>query len=262
VAVDVGKTMGVRRHDRWPASLLLVRHGESAGNVARDAAEASGAAWIDIAERDMDVPLSERGERQAAALGQWLGRLGRERPSAALASPYVRAQQTASLVLETAGLDLGVVLDERLREREFGVLDRLTRRGIEERHPAEAEARARLGKFYHRPAGGESWCDVALRVRSFLDSVTREHGGERVLVVAHEVVILMFRYVFEHLSEREILDIGHREQLANCSVTCFVFDHRIRPNGGMRLQAFNEPAALEDAGEPVTRESDAPVAPR
>ena len=50
---------------RWPRELLLVRHGESAGNVARDAAEASGLPWIDIAERDMDVALSANGVEQA-----------------------------------------------------------------------------------------------------------------------------------------------------------------------------------------------------
>jgi hypothetical protein len=76
------------------------------------------------------------------------------------------------------------------------------------------------------------------------------------------VVVLMFRYVLEHLTEREILEIGHRERLVNCSVTCFVYDRRIGPAGGMRLQAFNEPVALEEAGEPITREPDAPVAPR
>jgi hypothetical protein len=38
---------------------LLVRHGESAGNVARVLAESSGEEWIDIADRDMDVPLSD-----------------------------------------------------------------------------------------------------------------------------------------------------------------------------------------------------------
>ena len=43
---------------RWPTELLLVRHAESAGNVARDKAEAAGLDVIDIAERDMDVTLS------------------------------------------------------------------------------------------------------------------------------------------------------------------------------------------------------------
>src|SRR5690349_11608744 len=62
----------VEQRTRWPDRLLLVRHGESAGNVARDAAHAAGQARIDIAGRDADVPLSERGKVQSAALGRWL----------------------------------------------------------------------------------------------------------------------------------------------------------------------------------------------
>ena len=64
------------------------------------------------------------------------------------------------------------VVDERLREKEFGILDRLTRSGIEELHPDQAEFRQLLGKFYHRPPGGESWCDVILRLRSALDTIS------------------------------------------------------------------------------------------
>src|SRR5687767_1839900 len=128
----------------WPESLLLVRHGESAGNVARDEAEASGAALIDIAERDMDVALSDLGERQARALGRWLADLGGKAPTVALTSPYRRACRTAELAVETADIECELHQDERLREREFGVLDRLTHRGIEEQFPDQAESRARL----------------------------------------------------------------------------------------------------------------------
>jgi broad specificity phosphatase PhoE len=237
-----------------------VRHGESAGNVARDAAEAAGAEWIDIAERDMDVPLSSRGEEQAVALGEWLGDLGRAQPTVALASPYVRAQETARLALDAGGLSgVPLAIDERLREREFGILDRLTRAGIEQRFPDQAEARARVGKFYHRPPGGESWADVALRVRSLIDSVSRERARERVLVVAHQVVLLMFRYVLEDLTERDILAIDKAGDLTNCSVTTYAFDRRV---GSLRLDRFNQAVALEAAGAPVTQEKDAPVGAR
>ena len=250
------------RRAHWPASLLLVRHGESQGNVARDEAEAAGLPVIDIAERDMDVPLSARGEDQARALGEWLGELGRDRPTVALASPYVRAQQTGSLALEAAGLDLELVVDERLREREFGALDRLTRRGIMEQFPKEAEARRRLGKFYHRPPGGESWCDVALRVRSAVDSISRAHRGERVVVVAHQVVILMFRYVLEHLTESEILDIDRAPEVANCAVTTFVRDGGRTDARGMRLVRFNETVPVRSHGATVTSAPDVAGAPR
>jgi Histidine phosphatase superfamily (branch 1) len=56
---------------RWPERLWIVRHGQSAGNVARDSAHAAGSHRIDIDTRDVDVPLSELGERQALALGRW-----------------------------------------------------------------------------------------------------------------------------------------------------------------------------------------------
>ncbi|MEY2461098.1 MAG: 2,3-bisphosphoglycerate-dependent phosphoglycerate mutase [Acidimicrobiaceae bacterium] len=207
----------------------------------------------------MDVPLSAAGREQAAALGRWLVDQGRQRPTVAVASPYVRAQQTARIALDTAGLtDLELVVDERLREREFGVLDRLTKLGIEQRFPEEAEARRRVGKFYHRPPGGESWCDVALRVRSAMDSLTREHGGERLFLVAHQVVILMFRYVLDRMSEEEILAIDRETQLANCSVTTYRCDRGRNPDG-MHLVHFNETTHLMDAGAPVTAEPDAPV---
>ncbi len=245
---------------RWPESITLVRHAESAGNVARDLAESTGSPWIDIAERDMDVPLSSRGEEQATALGRWLADAGTEAPPAAiLTSPYVRAHETARLLRDSGGLEAPIVVDERLREREFGVLDRLTRIGIEQRLPEQAEARRRLGKFYHRPPGGESWCDVALRVRSALDSFSREHAGERILVVAHEVVILMFRYVIERLSEAEVLDLNRGVDLANCSLSEFAQE----PDGsGMRLVRFGEVAPLLRQDAPVTREPDRAVAPR
>jgi broad specificity phosphatase PhoE len=239
--------------------LTLVRHGESVANVARLAAEAGGLAHIDITERDMDVPLSRRGEQQAAAVGRWLARRGRSKPTVVLSSPYVRAHRTAKTALVTAHMNMPVLLDERLREREFGVLDRLTKSGILARYPEQAEARARVGKFYHRPPGGESWCDVALRVRSALDSVTREHSGEHVLIVAHQVVIFMFRYVIERMTEAEILALARAHDLANCSITSFVADRRV---DGMRLTRFNELVAVEDVHAPITAEPDVPVAPR
>jgi broad specificity phosphatase PhoE len=241
---------------RWPDLLLVARHGESAGNVARDQAEGSGAAMIDIAERDMDVDLSDLGREQARSLGRWLSD-ARRRPTVVLSSPYVRALRTSELAVEAGELDVEIVGDERLREREFGALDRLTRAGIEERYPDEAKARARLGKFYHRPPGGESWCDVGLRVRSAIDSVGREYGGERVLVVAHQVVIHMFHYVLEHLDEHTLLAASRERELANCSITTFVHDPGLGRHGGMRLDRYDDVAALEEDDTRTTAEPDA-----
>ncbi|MBP2230209.1 broad specificity phosphatase PhoE [Azospirillum agricola] len=251
---------------RWPEQLWIVRHGESAGNVARDAAQAARLPRIAIAERDVDVPLSRLGERQSDALGRWFAAMRPEdRPEVVLTSPYLRARSTAERIHAGGGLPLDpadFVVDERLREKEFGVLDRLTRYGIADEFPEQAEFRRILGKFYHRPPGGESWCDVILRLRSALDTISLHHGGRRVLIVGHQVVVLCLRYLLENLTEPEILAIDAAGDVANCAVTEYRFDPDAGPRGGLALHRYNFVAPLEEAGAPVTAEPDANVAAR
>jgi broad specificity phosphatase PhoE len=249
----------------WPKQIWIVRHGESAGNVARDAADLAGHARIDIAERDVDVPLSALGQKQADALGAWFGKLPvSEQPDVILASPYKRAVRTADIVSRqlSARPGLSVSTDERLREKEFGILDRLTRRGIEELHPDQAEFRRILGKFYHRPPAGESWCDVILRLRSMLDTISLHHADHRVLIVAHQVVVLCMRYIIENLSEEQILEIDRQGDVSNCGVTEYVAQSTKEVGGGLVLTRFNFVAPLVEAGTPVTAQTDANVAAR
>ena len=251
---------------QWPDSLWIVRHGQSAGNVARDAAEAAALEVIALDMRDVDVPLSPLGERQAEALGRWFASMPAEqRPNAVLASTYRRAQSTAQLIAQGGGLasaDVEITCDERLREREFGVLDLLTKAGILARHPEQAELRQRFGKFYHRPPGGESWCDINLRLRSVLELISREYAGQRVLVVCHSVVVLCFRYLLERMTEEQILTIDRETDVANCGVTGYGYHPDAGPSaakgGGLLLRAYNFVAPLEDAGAPVTAKPDKP----
>ena len=231
--------------------------------MARDAADAAGLGRIDIAERDVDVPLSSRGEEQAQALGDWFAEMPEdERPEVVLTSPYVRARQTTRLLMEAAGLDarkVRVRVDERLREKEFGLLDRLTVHGIRQKYPELAAQRIHVGKFYFRPPGGESWCDVILRLRSLVEMATREHGGQRVLIVAHQVTVNCMRYLMENLEEHEILALDKRGDVPNCGVTSYEHD----PAGdGMRVDLVNFTAPLRRAGAPVTVEPDALAAPK
>ena len=246
---------------KWPDCIWIVRHGESSGNVARRLAYESGTALIDIPERDVDVPLSALGEQQARALGHWFSRLPPDqRPTAVRTSPYARAVRTAELICEEASLDpedMSFICDERLREKEFGILDRYTSSGISEHHPEQAALRLRLGKFYHRPPGGESWCDVILRLRSVIDTLTRDYRSERVLLVCHAVVMLCFRYLLERMTERQILDIDREDEVANCSVTHYAFDPSAGKRGKLVLREYNFVAPLREEGAPVTAEPDA-----
>jgi broad specificity phosphatase PhoE len=250
--------------ENWPLTLWVARHGQSAGNVARDAAEEAGHVLIDIEFRDIDTPLSALGVEQSRALGRWFARLPREeQPQVILCSPYVRARETARLLMQEAGLRAGeqvrLRIDERLREKEFGILDRLTKHGIRQKYPELHEQRSHVGKFYFRPPGGESWCDVILRLRSLTEMVAREHGGERVLVVAHQVIVNCMRYLVENLDEAGILEIDRMADVPNCAVTSY----RLDPSGhGLRPDLVNFVVPLLQAGAPVTVDADAPAAPK
>jgi broad specificity phosphatase PhoE len=249
---------------RWPDKLWLVRHGQSAGNVARDAAHAARADRLSVTGRDVDVPLSDLGILQARTLGGWFADLPTaQRADALLVSPYKRAIRTAELMREVGGLDADepVCVDERLREKEFGILDGLTAQGVANLVPEQAHFREVLGKFYHRPPGGESWCDVILRLRSLLDTIALHYAGRRVVIVAHQVVVLCLRYIIEKMDEAQILAIDAEGDVANCSVTeyRFVEGHRA---GEMQLERYNFTVPLEQETVPVTSAKDFPVAAR
>jgi broad specificity phosphatase PhoE len=236
-----------------------VRHGESAGNVARDAAHAQGAERIQLSTRDVDIALSARGEEQAEALGRWFADAEPDdRPEVLLASPYVRALATATLFRDAGGAppDEPICVDERLREKEFGILDGLTVSGVASVYPDQAEFRRLLGKFYHRPPGGESWCDVILRLRSFMDTVALHYAGKRVMIVAHQVVVLCLRYIIENMSEEQILTIDREGDVANCSVTEYRFDADTDRGASAILIHYNAVSHLEAAVSKVTTEPD------
>lgn len=245
-----------------PNTLFVVRHGESAGNLARDAANEAHELEIHSSFRDLDVPLSPLGERQSTALGHWFGALRMDqRPTVVITSPHLRARQTTEIIKSLGGFQYAsesasTVQDERFREKEFGILDGLTRYGILARFPEQAALRASLGKFYHRPPGGESWCDVILRLRSAFEAICREYHGERVLVVAHSVVVLCMRYIIEDLTEQDILAIDRTTEVANCSVTRFDVDLAKGTAGRLVLDSFNFVAPLHGEGTPVTSAPD------
>ena len=248
------------RHN-WPERMWLVRHGQSQGNVAREAADAAGHHEIAIDVRDVDVPLSELGFLQARAAGDWFAAMPRdERPEVILSSPYLRARQTADVICKAGALAGGPsrpLIDERLREREFGVFDRLTTIGIRDRFPDESAHRRMLGKFYHRPPGGESWADVILRLRSMLNTINLHYCDRRVLVVCHQVVVLCMRYILEGLDEEAILAIDRESDVLNCGICAFDFDPDEQGLCTPSLVLWNHGAPLDAEGAPKTAEPDA-----
>ena len=250
----------------WPERMWLVRHGQSQGNVARDAADEAGLSMIDIDLRDVDVPLSDLGHQQADAAGRWFAALPpNDRPEVILSSPYIRARQTAEAICKARALAGGpgrTIVDERLREREFGVFDRLTTIGIREQFPEEAEHRRRLGKFYHRPPGGESWADVILRLRSMRNTINLHYCDRRVLVVCHQVVVLCMRYILEELDEAQILSIDREADVLNCGICAYEFQPDASGLCTPKLSLWNHDTPLQAEGASKTSAPDAVVGSR
>jgi 2,3-bisphosphoglycerate-dependent phosphoglycerate mutase len=220
---------------KWPDLLVIVRHGQSERNVAKDRAKASGAAEVwGSSLRDVDTPLTPLGVQQAVATGQSL----RDQANfdVLFSSPYMRTLQTSQHILEQLTTGPRLILEERIREIEFGTLDGLTHDGIRERYPDESVRREREGKYWYRPPGGESRPDVALRVHSFLGTLTRDYRQKNVLVVCHSVVVLIFRRLLERWDEAKYLEVDREEDVLNCGVTIYRYDAE---HSRLKLDCYN-----------------------
>ena len=239
-------------HDQR-TQLILVRHGQSEGNVAAEAAARDALERIDVPARDPDVVLSETGRDQAAAVGRWLASLPPdEQPEVLWTSPYTRARQTAEIALEVGGLDIAHRVDERLRDRDMGITDKLTSAGIRAAYPEEAERRDWLGKFYYRPPGGESWADVAMRVRAVMTDLANAERHHRILVTGHDVVLLLFCYVAEAMDEEQVLARARDNALSNAAICRLQQD----PDSatGWDVTDYNVRDHLREAAVTVTEE--------
>lgn len=213
--------MSAPRTAKWPSCLVIMRHAESEANLRRQYLEKlqSKETHVGLAMRDVDVPLTTRGREQARLSGAHLNRHG---PFDTLfVSPYARTRQTAEEVLEQLESKPRLVSEERIREKEFGILEGLTKHGMEIEHPREMERRRRIGKYYYRPPGGESFPDVNLRLRSLLATLVRDYAGRRVLLITHSVVVLLFRHLLERMDEETILALDRHDEVKNASLLIY-----------------------------------------
>jgi broad specificity phosphatase PhoE len=112
------------------------------------------------------------------------------------------------------------VKDLRLVDKESGVFDKLSVRGMQDLYPEEWEERQRVGKFYHRPPGGESWLDVAIRVKAFMDSKLK---FDSVLVFSHDVTILTAIFLSSEMTPEELLEFQRNTPVENGSVTSLTY---------------------------------------
>jgi broad specificity phosphatase PhoE len=205
------------------SELTLIRHGQSTANVLFPRAAAAGRLESGLTGPDADVELTDVGIEQARAVGRWLAALpAADRPQVVITSPYLRARETWRIAAETSGLDLPApVTDDRLVDRLLGDLEMMTEAAIAKHYPDEHGRRHAAGPYHYRPPGGEAFGEIATRLGSFLDDLNRDHAGERVVVVAHDAVVLMMRFVIEGLTWEEIAAVERAGSVRNASITRF-----------------------------------------
>ncbi|MBD7982325.1 bifunctional RNase H/acid phosphatase [Oerskovia merdavium] len=164
-----------------PFTVVLVRHGQTPLTVAG-------------AYSGSSVPgpsLTARGRVQAAQAADLVYRIGRDRwtdlprPSAIVASPMVRAQETARAVGRRLGLHVGT--DDRFAEVHFGEWEGLTAPQIAERWDGHPERWLASGTEV--APGGESMADVGDRVWAGLQDLLARGMGRTVVVVGHAVQV-------------------------------------------------------------------------
>jgi broad specificity phosphatase PhoE len=155
-----------------PTATLLLRHGQTPMSVQKRYAGRS------------DIPLTDVGLQQAAAAAKRLASAGID---VIVASPLLRARQTASEVAATTGAP--VVADDGFRETDFGAWEGLTFAEVRERWPAEVSAW--LADPAVPPPDGESFIEVSERVAGALQRVLADRPGQTVLIVSHVTPIKM-----------------------------------------------------------------------
>jgi broad specificity phosphatase PhoE len=145
--------------------LILVRHGESSGNRDRV-----------FALNPADLPLTELGYRQAAEVAARIA--VQFRPNAVMASPFLRARETARVIAENLGLPLEI--EPRLYERDVGILVGRSYDSL-----AGSPGYDRQSPWKWRPEGGESYEDVRARVAPVLDRLAVTHFERDIVIVSH-----------------------------------------------------------------------------
>lgn len=137
-----------------------------------------------------NLPLTEKGIEQAEALGERVKSLGID---VIIASPMVRAQQTAKAVSDATGLS--VITDERLREHDYGAFEGFDR--------SNDEYWTQKYQFAAKFPKGESVLQLAQRVYNVIDDVKKTYPDKTVLLVCHGGVSRMIKTYFEDMTNEE-----------------------------------------------------------
>lgn len=192
------------------ADLVLIRHGESEGNVARQRSiEGDHSLFYGEFQHrhSCNWRLTDRGRRQAAAAGEWLRKNDLVHFDRYLVSEYLRAMETAARLQLP---DARWFAEMLIRERDWGQMDLMSEQ--ERMIKMQDELRRRdLDRFYYAAPGGESLAAVAQRADRLLCVLHRECADKRAIVVCHGEVMWAMRTRLERMPQdsfRELQESG------------------------------------------------------
>jgi len=200
--------------------ILLVRHGESTGNVERQFS------------RDSSIDLTERGVAQARATGEAIAKA--YAPTRIIASSYYRAQRTAGLIAECLEGAFRIEVEEDLRERSIGDLAGEPY-GAMAAHPDYDPERY----WAWRPPQGAALEDVQERAGAVLQRVAAAYPDQDVVLVSHGGTMLALCAHVEGSFERPRV-------AGNCEVV--VVEHDAGRNLSVVASATPSTAGAEETG--------------
>lgn len=228
-----------------PRNLVLVRHGQSEGNLANKLSRAGdNSAFTDqfLSQHSQYWKLTDQGREEARLAGEWLRKDTAEhfpKFDRFYVSEYDRAMETAALLgIENAQWSTKI----SLRERDRGEID-VTPDDVLKTQYAEVLKRRDQSAFFWRPPEGESLADVDQRIRSFLVTLDREAEDQNVIVVCHGEVMWVFRFILESMSLTRFNQLDQsdddKDKIHNCQIIWYNRDpgayHLTGPQANYRM---------------------------
>lgn len=218
-----------------PNHLILVRHGESEGNLIQWATKAKQQIEIppDFMDRHTcDWRLTSRGIEQAKAAGQWFKKNSLFDFHRYYVSHYLRALETAALLnLPNAKW----FKHHYIVERGWGIMDRKLPEERAETFPLDLKSKE-INYFYWKPPRGESMLDLCLRVDRLLNTLYRECEEQNIIIVCHGEIMWAFRVVIERITLHDYIALNNSANPFDCIHNCQII-HYSRVDPKTEIQA-------------------------
>jgi probable phosphoglycerate mutase len=197
-------------------TLYLVRHGETEWN--RDG----------ILQGQLDSPLTEQGQRQSYAMGEYLVAMLTDKAVVHIECSHLgRAIASAEIIRNIMGLGKQQLsISEQLAEIHLGEWQGLDTSQIEARWPGQLSKWVR-DRWHFTPPGGEDYTQLTQRARQWL---AQQRKAPVTVVVTHQQFSNALRGVYAGLSPAEVLLLQHEQHSFFHLHNGLITPHYVRPD--------------------------------